>query len=215
MAHNIPYDLTGPISITIASESEQGAIAGTDTTYPPFAAFTSSLSGTVVGNAVTFTLTPPAANDCINGGCTSTSLTGTVAANGALSGSYVVYTATGEPEDGTWEADPNVPPEVFGPSGVVQAPPSTACVGRRSFTIHVRQLAGLVYRTVTVELDGHRISVTRGHGISAPIDLRGLPRGTYVVRITVVTTKGTSVTGTRTYHTCRAHPLHPHQPPKL
>jgi hypothetical protein len=107
------------------------------------------------------------------------------------------------------------PPEVFGPSGIVQVPSSKACVSRRSFTVHVRQLPGLVYREVTVDVNGHRVNVTRGRRISAPIDLRGLPRGTYVVKITVLTTKGATVTGTRTYHTCRSHPLHPRGQPTV
>ena len=38
---------------------------------------------------------------------------------------------------------------------------------------------------------------------SAPINLRGLPAGTFPVKITVITTTGSIISGTRTYHTCR------------
>ena len=110
---------------------------------------------------------------------------------------------------------PQARPQAFGPSGIVQAPSNAVCLSRRSFTIHIRQLASVVYRKVSVQLDGHPLSVTKGASISAAVNLRGQPRGTYVVRITVLTSTGAKITGTRTYHTCRAHPTHPHRAPKL
>jgi hypothetical protein len=113
------------------------------------------------------------------------------------------------------QATPQAHPQAFGPSGIVQAPSSAVCLSRRSFTIHIRKLAGLVYRKVSVQLDGHQLEVTKGASISALVNLRGQPRGTYVVKITVLTSTGAKITGTRTYHTCRAHPTHPHQAPKL
>jgi hypothetical protein len=106
-------------------------------------------------------------------------------------------------------------PQLFGSSGIVTAPSSKVCLSHRAFTIHVRQLAGVSYKSVTVDLNHHRLSVTRGARITAPINLRGLPRGTYVIKITVLTTTGTKITGTRTYHTCRAHRTTPHGRPKL
>jgi hypothetical protein len=110
---------------------------------------------------------------------------------------------------------PAAGPQLFGPAGIVTAPSSKACVSHRAFAIHVRQLAGLTYKSVTVDLNGHRLSVTRGARITAPINLRGLPRGTYVVKITVLTSTGAKIIGTRTYHTCRAHHTTPHARPKL
>jgi hypothetical protein len=38
--------------------------------------------------------------------------------------------------------------------------------------------------------------------ITAPIDLRGLPRGRYTVKITARTVLGRTITGTRRYRTC-------------
>jgi hypothetical protein len=93
-------------------------------------------------------------------------------------------------------------PQVFGATGLVQAPSSKACVSRRAFTIHIRPLAGLTYRQVAVYVNGHRVGVTRGSRISAPVDLRGLPKGRYTVKIIVTTTAGQQFTGTRSYHTC-------------
>ena len=45
-------------------------------------------------------------------------------------------------------------------------------------------------RRVTVELNGRRLDVIRERRISADIDLRGLPKGLYTVKISVVTTTG-------------------------
>jgi hypothetical protein len=45
--------------------------------------------------------------------------------------------------------------------------------------------------------------VIRGRQFSAGVDLRNLPAGTFVVQITVITTNGRIINGTRTYHTCR------------
>jgi hypothetical protein len=93
-------------------------------------------------------------------------------------------------------------PQVFGSAGLVVAPSAKACMSHRSFTIHIRQVPGLTYREVTVDVNGHRVSVTRGSRISAPVDLRGLPKGRYTVKITVITTTGQHLTGTRSYRTC-------------
>jgi hypothetical protein len=113
------------------------------------------------------------------------------------------------------EVEPPAPVEVFGAKGIVQAPSAKQCLSRRSFTIHVRQYKGVHYKEVAVYLSTKRISVSRGRRISAPIDLKGLPRGVYTITITVITNRGSRITGTRTYHTCRSHPLHPKTPPKL
>lgn len=94
-----------------------------------------------------------------------------------------------------------------GTGGIVTAPSNKACISRRHFTIHVRQYRGLTYREVTVYLSGRRVKVVSGARISAPIDLRGLPKGLYTVRITVTTSTGQTITGARAYHTCAPRPL--------
>jgi len=45
--------------------------------------------------------------------------------------------------------------------------------------------------------------------------LSGLPYGTFTIKIVARTVKGTTLTGTRTYHTCRAKPLKNRRPPRL
>jgi hypothetical protein len=98
-------------------------------------------------------------------------------------------------------AAPATPP-AFGPTGVIQIPASRACLSRRHFKIHIRKYRGLVYEQAIVFVNRRRVGVIRGRQFSAGVDLRNLPAGTFVVQITVITTGGRIINGTRTYHTC-------------
>ncbi len=112
-------------------------------------------------------------------------------------------------------AEAPVPQTVLpGTGGVVTAPSNKVCVSRRDFPIHVQQIPGLTYREVRVEVNGHPVRVVRKVRFGATVDLRGLPKGRYTVKITVITTTGRRITGTRAYHTCARKPL-PFKPPKL
>ncbi len=116
------------------------------------------------------------------------------------------------PRRGEEEPEPQPLP---GTEGVVTAPSNKTCVSKRDFRIHIVHIPHLVYQLVTVEVNGKPVKVLRGKRQSAQIDLRGVPKGTYVARIGVVTTSGRLITGTRTYHTCAAHAIHPKRPPRL
>jgi hypothetical protein len=111
------------------------------------------------------------------------------------------------------EASAPLQEAVPGTGGVVTAPSNATCISRRDFRIHIRQIGHREYRRVTVDLNGTPVRVLRGARNAAPIDLRGLPKGRYVVRITVLTSTGRTVTGT--YHTCAAKPIHPKGTPTL
>jgi hypothetical protein len=98
------------------------------------------------------------------------------------------------------------PPTAFGPNGVIQGLPSThRCLSKRRFRIHIRQHAGISYVEAIVFLNRKKVGVVRSRKgrFSAPINLRNLPAGTVRVKITVITTAGSIISGTRTYHTCR------------
>ncbi len=88
------------------------------------------------------------------------------------------------------------------PGSGISAPPAATCLSERAFTIHIRKPAKLTYRKVTVKLNGHPIHVSRGRTFSAKIDLKGQPRGTYTLSITILTSKGSVIKITRIYHTC-------------
>jgi len=96
-------------------------------------------------------------------------------------------------------------PPAFGPKGVIQGLPSThRCLSKRHFIIHIRRYPGITYVEAIVFVNRHTVSVTKSRSgqFSAPIDLRGLPAGTFPVKITVITTSGSIISGTRTYKTC-------------
>ncbi|HTZ85828.1 MAG TPA: hypothetical protein VMB05_04090 [Solirubrobacteraceae bacterium] len=96
---------------------------------------------------------------------------------------------------------------VPGTDGIVTAPSNKTCVSNRDFRIHVLQIHDLVYRRVQVAVNGRPVKVLRGRRASAQVDLRGLPRGRYTVRITVTTTSGRRISGMRAYHTCARRKL--------
>jgi hypothetical protein len=87
-----------------------------------------------------------------------------------------------------------------GKSYLAKAP----CASLRNFRIRLRLPLGVTARKVTVRVNGKRVKVRRRGRVSAPIDLRGLPKGAVHVRITVQTTTGQTLTGVREYRTCSA-----------
>lgn len=94
------------------------------------------------------------------------------------------------------------------PSGVRAAsaatlPSSRRCLSRRVITIRLRRAPrGDRIRSARVTVDGKRVKVRRGKRLSARIDLRGLPKGTARVMVTVRTSKGRTLRSARTYRTC-------------
>ena len=76
------------------------------------------------------------------------------------------------------------------------------CVSRRNFRIRVKRPSGQTVKRATVFVNGKRVKVLRGRRLTAPVKLTGLPKGTFRVRVRVVTNKGRVISSTRTYHTC-------------
>jgi hypothetical protein len=97
------------------------------------------------------------------------------------------------------------PPTAFGRNGIVVGLPSNkVCLSKRHFTIHIRRYPGITYVVATVFINHHTTAVqhARNGQFTAAIDMRGFPAGTFPVKITVITTTGSIITGTRTYKTC-------------
>jgi hypothetical protein len=224
---NLTVNETAAITLTAVTEDEQGDISGQSIVDPPLYGG-GPFTGTVSGTTVKFTSRSEGDSLCPAGACTVV-FTGTVGQAGAMSGTYAASYSEGASQNGTWQLSPATTTEttaeataeangetpassptlqapstteLFGPAGVVQAPAPKACVSDRLFVIHIREVGGLKYRKVTVSLDGHHVRVHLGRTITATIDLRGLAPGAHVVRIALVTNKGTKITGTRVYHTC-------------
>ena len=76
------------------------------------------------------------------------------------------------------------------------------CTSRRSFRIRVRSKRRDPVVNATVSVNGKRVKTLKGKRITAPVVLRGLPKGTFLVKITATTRKGRKISGTRRYRTC-------------
>jgi hypothetical protein len=100
----------------------------------------------------------------------------------------------GPPTSGT-------PSQAFGRNGILDAPSNRRCVSRRYFRIRLRRafwptIVGVTVRMPTIT------RVLRRPPWGTIVDLRGLPRGRFAVRITALTSTGRAIRGTRRYRTC-------------
>ena len=101
------------------------------------------------------------------------------------------------------ETAPAAGPTVSSGGAVAIFPSRRPCASRRAFTIRLRDPRGrerLVSAVVLV--NGRRVAVRRGRRLRARIDLRGLPRGTFTVRVIARTDRHRRLTAKRTYRTC-------------
>jgi hypothetical protein len=88
-------------------------------------------------------------------------------------------------------------------TSVVSMPKQTRkCRSRRNFRIRLREPKADPLVKATVRVNGKRVRVLSGKRLTAPVDLRNLPRGRYTVKIVATTASGKVVQGTRRYRTC-------------
>jgi Ca2+-binding RTX toxin-like protein len=86
---------------------------------------------------------------------------------------------------------------------LVTIPSTKRCVSRRRLRLRVKKaLVGSV-RSVEVFVNGKRKTRVTGRRVGLPVDLRGLPRGTFRVRLKITLADGRVVSDTRKYRTCR------------
>ena len=69
-------------------------------------------------------------------------------------------------------------------------------------------MTGTTVTRATVRVTGRPARTVTGRALRAPVDLRGLPKGTFVVQLNVKLSDGTTLTGKRTYRTCAAKHKH-------
>jgi hypothetical protein len=94
------------------------------------------------------------------------------------------------------------PSQAFGPNGLLDAPAHKTCLSRRYFRIKVRKKFWPILVGVTIKMP-KTTRVLRRLPWGTIVDLRGLPKGRFAVRITALTTTGKTIKGTRHYRTCR------------
>jgi hypothetical protein len=86
---------------------------------------------------------------------------------------------------------------------VVSLPKATRkCRSRRNFRIRLRAPKADPLVRATVNVNGKRVRVVVGTRLTAPVDLRNLPKGRYTVKIVATTASSRVVQGTRKYRTC-------------
>ena len=90
------------------------------------------------------------------------------------------------------------------PGAGVPLPSNRRCTSVRRFRIRLRAPKGQTLASARVFVNGKRARVTRRGGrLTAIVDLRGLRKRAYKIKIVAVTGQGRQVTSSRRYHTCR------------
>lgn len=158
-------------------------------THEPTFTFSWTRDGNAISGATsqTYTLTAADAGHairCVVGARNSGGSGGPVASN--------ALAATASPA-----ATPPTPVPI---TQIATLPSTHVCVSRRHFRIHLKGVSGIV--KAQIKLTGLPARTVRGKALGLPIDLRGLPKGTVVVRITITIKSGRRLVGKRTYHTC-------------
>jgi hypothetical protein len=97
-------------------------------------------------------------------------------------------------------------------AGGVLGTQARSCTSRRSFRIKLRNRGQKVVKA-TVIVNGKRVKVLRGKRLTSRVDLRGLPKGRFSVRIKLRLANGKTLSGVRRYYTCR--PGRPSGPPEV
>jgi hypothetical protein len=87
-------------------------------------------------------------------------------------------------------------------ASVIVWPSTHTCASRRDFRIRLVQPKGVALVSATVLVNGKRVQVLKGKRLTAPVDLRGLPKGRFTVKIVAVTSAGQKLSSSRRYRTC-------------
>ena len=110
----------------------------------------------------------------------------TLFADGTISGGKIV-SSTGPPATA---------------AGTIKLPSTRKCVSRRHFPIHLRAPRKLGIETAVVFVNGKRAKTVRNISVKADVDLRGLPKGRFTVKVTLVLSNGKVLVSSRHYRTC-------------
>lgn len=90
-----------------------------------------------------------------------------------------------------------------GSKETLTVPSIKECLSLRFFKIHLLDPKYDPLKTVSVTIKGRKIATVRkGKYIVAAINLKGLPKGAFTVKITATTVLKHHLSASRTYHTC-------------
>lgn len=85
---------------------------------------------------------------------------------------------------------------------IATLPSTRRCVSRRVFRIRLRAPKGQAIASANVFVNGRRVKAVRGRRVTAPVDLRGLPKGRWTVKIVITLKSGKRLQASRRYRTC-------------
>jgi hypothetical protein len=80
--------------------------------------------------------------------------------------------------------------------------PARACHSQRVFTVHLAPPAGKTFHELKVQVNGRSFRVVRGKQVTSKIDLGGLPRGRFTLRIRASLLPSGTYVRVRHYVTC-------------
>ena len=87
----------------------------------------------------------------------------------------------------------------------IQLPTNRVCRSRRNFMIRLHRPARGRIKSARVYVNGKRVRVITAHPpkrVRSRVNLRGLPKGRYTIRVVVTTTLGQRIVNKRRYRTC-------------
>jgi hypothetical protein len=104
-------------------------------------------------------------------------------------------------------AIPTPPPSPAPPSAIsdfTTLPAASQCVKNRKLTLRMkRPPKGYMVKTVTVKVNAKRVATLKSKALKKPLYLRKLPRGTFIVTVSIQLTKGKGLTERRRYTACK------------
>jgi hypothetical protein len=105
---------------------------------------------------------------------------------------------------------------VAGSKETLTLPSNKLCLSLRLFKIHLLEPTSDPFKTVSVTLKGRKIAtVHKGNYVVATINLKGLRKGAFTIKVKATTVLGNHLSDSRTYHTCAKKKLKPHNKLKL
>jgi hypothetical protein len=154
----------------------------------------------------------PSQGNCVGTGCqlgTIDPATVTIVLTPSVSGT-LAFTAS-DNEHGAKSTSVPVTVKAATPLPTPVASKPHQCKSRRDFKIHIQHVRRLKIVSAVVYVNKRRERALRGRALHAAINLRGLPKGTFTVKIVARTASGKRLVGARIYHTCVGRrPPHKH-----
>ena len=86
-------------------------------------------------------------------------------------------------------------------ASLVSLPSAKSCISKRSMRITVRAPKGSKVKGVVIRIAGKKVGSAKS-AKTIPISLKGLKRGTFVVKVEVMLSDKRVIKGSRTYRTC-------------